>query len=60
MNLPTIIVAALTLVNIVAFAAYGMRVFHHKTKHWKFNILMPLFLVLQFALAVWPICCSGA
>mgnify|MGYP003294755581 CR=1 FL=1 len=81
-----IILAALLLVNIVAFAAYGidkrkaqkgrwripestllllaffggaigalmgMRVFHHKTKHWKFKILVPLFLILQFALAGW-------
>lgn len=84
-----IIIAALLLVNISAFAAYGidkrkaqrdkwripestlllltffggalgallgMRVFHHKTKHWKFRILVPLFLVLQAALAVWLIC----
>ena len=81
-----IIIAALLLVNIVAFAAYGidkrkaqknkwripentllllaflggalgallgMRLFHHKTKHWKFKILVPLFLVLQLALSVW-------
>ena len=83
-----IFLAALLLVNIVAFAAYGidkrkaqkgkwripestllllaffggaigalmgMRVFHHKTKHWKFKILVPLFLVLQLALIVWLI-----
>ena len=25
----------------------GMRIFHHKTKHWKFLIGMPLILVLQ-------------
>lgn len=83
-----IILAALLLVNIAAFAAYGidkrkarkgrwripestllllaffggsvgallgMRVFHHKTKHWKFKILVPLFLVLQLALAGWLI-----
>lgn len=37
-------------------ALLGMRVFHHKTKHWKFRILVPLFLVLQAALAVWLIC----
>ena len=81
-----IIITALLLVNIVAFASYGidkrkaqkdrwripestllllaffgggvgallgMRVFHHKTKHWKFRILVPLFLVMQVALAVW-------
>ena len=83
-----IIIAALLLVNIVAFAAYGidkrkaqknkwripestllllafiggslgallgMRTFHHKTQHWKFKILVPLFLVLHLALAVWLI-----
>ena len=36
-------------------ALMGMRVFHHKTKHWKFKILVPLFLVLQLALIVWLI-----
>ena len=84
-----IILAALLLINIVAFAAYGidkskaqkdrwripestllllaffggalgallgMRAFHHKTKHWKFKILVPLFLILQLALAGWLIC----
>ena len=83
-----IILAALLLVNIVAFAAYGidkrkaqkgkwripestllllalfggaigallgMRMFHHKTKHRKFKILVPLFLVLQLAVAGWLI-----
>lgn len=83
-----IILSALLLINIVAFAAYGidkrkakkgkwrtpestllllaffggatgallgMRVFHHKTKHWKFKILVPLFLALQLALAGWLI-----
>lgn len=75
-----IVFAAVMLINIVAFAAYGidkrkaqkgrwrisestllllaffggalgallgMRVFHHKTKHWKFKILVPMFLILQ-------------
>ena len=84
-----ILIAALLLINIVAFAAYGidkhkaqkdrwripestlllmaffggalgallgMRAFHHKTKHWKFKILVPLFLILQLALAGWLIC----
>ena len=81
-----IILAALLLVNIVAFAAYGidkckaqkgkwripestllllaffggapgalmgMRAFRHKTKHRKFKILVPLFLVLHIALLVY-------
>lgn len=40
-----------TLIWLAAFggalgALPGMRVWHHKTKHWKFQILVPLFLVL--------------
>ena len=34
-------------------ALLGMKVFRHKTKHWKFKILVPLFLILQIALAVY-------
>lgn len=28
-------------------AFLAMRVFHHKTKHWKFKICVPLFLVIH-------------
>ena len=78
--------AAVLLINLISFAAYGidkrrarkdkwripestllmlafiggalgalagMLVFHHKTRHWKFRMLVPLFLVLQVVLAVW-------
>ena len=31
----------------------GMRVFHHKTKHWYFRWGLPVILVLQLAAAVW-------
>ena len=34
-------------------ALAGMRVFHHKTKHWYFRIGLPLILLAQIALAVW-------
>lgn len=34
-------------------ALLAMRVFHHKTKHRKFTILVPLILVLQLALAAY-------
>lgn len=34
-------------------ALLGMRVFHHKTKHWYFRIGLPLILLAQIALAVW-------
>ena len=34
-------------------AIVGMKVFHHKTKHWYFKYGMPLILLLQIALVVW-------
>lgn len=33
----------------------GMRVFHHKTRHWYFQIGFPLLLVAQLALGNWII-----
>ena len=30
----------------------GMQVFHHKTKHWKFRILVPLFLLMHATLLI--------
>ena len=34
-------------------AILGMRVFHHKTKHWYFRYGLPALLVFQLALAGW-------
>ncbi len=34
-------------------ALLGMRVFHHKTKHWYFVWSIPAILLAQIALAVW-------
>lgn len=34
-------------------ALLGMQVFHHKTRHRKFTIGVPLILLAQIALAVW-------
>lgn len=31
-------------------ALLGMQLFRHKTKHWKFKILVPVFLLLHIAL----------
>lgn len=31
----------------------GMYLFHHKTRHSKFTVGIPLILVLQVALAIW-------
>lgn len=33
----------------------GMRVLHHKTRHWYFRFGFPLLLLLQLALGVWLI-----
>lgn len=34
-------------------ALLGMELFRHKTKHWQFKILVPLFLVLHIALGIY-------
>lgn len=34
-------------------AIAGMKVFHHKTKHWYFKYGLPLILLAQLALVVW-------
>ena len=34
-------------------ALLGMKLFHHKTKHWYFVWGIPLILLAQIALAVW-------
>ena len=82
----TILLAVLLLVNLLAFALYGidklkakkgawripestlllvaflggslgallgMELFRHKTKHAKFKVLVPLFLILHIALGVY-------
>ncbi len=36
-------------------ALLGMELFRHKTKHAKFRILVPLFLILHMALAVYMV-----
>ena len=84
----TILIAALLLINLFAFALYGvdkvkskkgawripeatlllvaflggsvgallgMEVFRHKTKHAKFRILIPLFMILHIDLAVYMV-----
>lgn len=41
----TLLGAALLGGSLGAFL--GMHFFHHKTRHWKFRILIPLFLMLH-------------
>ena len=36
-------------------ALMGMELFRHKTKHWTFKILIPLFLLLHIALGVYVV-----
>ena len=36
-------------------ALLGMRVFHHKTKHWYFEWGIPAILLVQAALAAWSL-----
>ena len=31
----------------------GMKLFRHKTKHWKFVIFIPLILIIQLAMVCW-------
>ena len=33
-------------------AFLGMRIFHHKTKHWYFQVFVPMFLILQLAIII--------
>ena len=37
------------LIGGAAGALLGMLVFHHKTRKWKFRILLPLFLLVNLA-----------
>ena len=34
-------------------AVLGMRVFHHKTRHWYFKFGLPAILIVQIALVIW-------
>ena len=35
-----------------AGAFLGMRIFRHKTKHWYFQIFVPIFLILQLSIMI--------
>ncbi len=38
----------------------GMRVFHHKTKHWYFRFGFPAILILQIAAVLYFLCAHAA
>lgn len=47
-----------TLLGVAAIggslgALFGMYCFRHKTKHWQFRILLPLFCLLQMGIIFW-------
>ena len=46
---------ALAFLGGSAGALLGMLVFHHKTRHRRFRVGLPLLLLAQLALAVWLI-----
>ena len=52
-RIPERVLLGLALLGGSIGALLGMKAFRHKTKHRKFTVLVPLFLVLQIALAVW-------
>ena len=50
-------ISELTLLSMAFFggglgAFLGMRLCHHKTKKWKFRILVPFFLILQIVILI--------
>ena len=48
-----VLIGLLPLLGGSIGALLGMRVFHHKTKHWYFVWGIPAILLAQIALAVW-------
>ena len=52
-RVPETVLLGLAFMGGALGALLGMKYFHHKTRHRKFNILVPLFLNLQILLAVW-------
>ena len=52
-RIPERVLLGLALLGGSIGALLGMKVFRHKTKHRKFTVLVPLFLVMQIALAAW-------
>lgn len=49
-RIPEVTLLVCALMSGAAGAAIGMRVFHHKTRKWKFRILVPVFLIIQIAI----------
>ncbi|MBP3274818.1 MAG: DUF1294 domain-containing protein [Butyrivibrio sp.] len=51
-RIPEATLFAIALIGGSLGSILGMRVFHHKTKHWYFKFGMPLILILQILAAL--------
>jgi uncharacterized membrane protein YsdA (DUF1294 family) len=51
-RIPEATLFAIALIGGSLGSILGMRIFHHKTKHWYFKFGMPLILILQILAAV--------
>ncbi|MBE5823757.1 MAG: DUF1294 domain-containing protein [Butyrivibrio sp.] len=51
-RIPEATLFAIALIGGSLGSILGMRIFHHKTKHWYFKFGMPLILILQLLAAV--------
>ncbi|MGN1267271.1 MAG: DUF1294 domain-containing protein [Dorea sp.] len=51
-RIPEATLLGVALIGGSVGALLGMKVFRHKTKHWKFKIMVPLFLVLHLAMGI--------
>ena len=51
-RIPEATLFAIALIGGSLGSILGMRIFHHKTKHWYFKFGMPLILILQILVAI--------
>lgn len=51
-RIPEATLFAIALIGGSLGSILGMRIFHHKTKHWYFKFGMPLILILQILAAL--------
>ena len=52
-RIPEATLLGVALIGGSAGALLGMQMFRHKTKHWKFKILVPAVLIVQIVLLLY-------